>query len=101
MPRLPKDKPAPPQLSPRLAGITRDHPGVISRVRRITDGWEGDDPRWDDLQALLDFHGQDVRTNEAARIRKYAEDPRVKSHLLEGEGTGLRMAADLLHLGKD
>lgn len=68
------------------------------RIDRITAGWADTDPRWHDLKALLRDHAQDVRTHEAARIRRHADDPKVKPHLLEGEWTGLRMAADLLHL---
>lgn len=101
MPHLPRDEPAPPQPSPRLTEITRYYPDQVDRLRRITAGWSETDTRWDDLLTTLDSHGQDVRTNEAARIRKYADDPRVKPHLLDGEWTGLRMAADLLNLGKD
>jgi hypothetical protein len=103
MPRLPREQSArsAPQPSPLLDQLTQDHPGVVARLRRITAGWAADDPRWNDLHAVMDFHSQDVRKNEAARIRKHADDPRVKPHLLEGEWTGLRMAANLLHHEKD
>lgn len=100
MPRLPRNPPTPPE-SPRLTELTRDYPDQIARLRRITEGWADTDTRWDDLLATMDFHVRDIRRTEAARIRKHADDPRVKPHLLDGEWTGLRMAADLLDLGKD
>jgi hypothetical protein len=103
MPRLPREQPArsAPQPSPRLAELTYYYPEQVDRLRRITAGWADTDTRWDDLMATMNFHGHDVRKNEAARIRRHADNPNVKPHLLEGEWTGLRMAADLLHLEKD
>lgn len=32
----------------------------------------------------------------AEKVRKHADDPRVKPHLLEGEWTGLRMGANVI-----
>lgn len=71
------------------------------RITRITAGWNQQDPRWNDLRDLLSAHAADTRKYQANLIRKHADDPKVKPHLLDGEWTGLRMAADLVHREKD
>jgi hypothetical protein len=101
MPRLPRKNPDP-FASPdgqRLAEFTQKAPDQVARLSRITAGWPEDDPRWDDLVAAFDYHSREVREYQAGRIRKHADE--VKRFLLDGEWTGLRMAADLLHLRKD
>jgi hypothetical protein len=45
---------------------------------------------------LATYRG-DLRAEHAEEIRNNADSPRVKPHLLEGEWTGMRMAADHLH----
>lgn len=37
-----------------------------------------------------------VRAEDADRIRRWTEDPRVKPHLLPGEAVGARRAADVV-----
>jgi hypothetical protein len=98
MPRLPRpddSDPSPARLGLSPARVQSD------RIARISAGWAFDDPRWNDLKDLLAEHAGDIRKYEADRIRKHADDPKVKPNLLEGEWTGLRMAANLLHLEKD
>jgi hypothetical protein len=99
MPRLPR--PEPHDSGQRLKLLTERAPEQVARLRRITAGWHPDDTRWDDLLAALDYHERSVRKEQADRIRLHADDPKVKPHLLEGEWTGLRMAANLLHPEKD
>jgi hypothetical protein len=98
MPRLPRH-PRPERETPAL-GLT-DARIQYDLMARITADWPPNDPRYDALKALLANHASDVRKYEADHIRRYADDPNVKPHLLDGEWTGLRMAANLLHLEKD
>lgn len=45
-----------------------------------------------DAEQLADAFAHEL----AEKIRKHADDPRVKPHLLDGEWTGLRMGADVI-----
>lgn len=48
------------------------------------------------VQNGLATYRSDLRAEHAEEIRQNAESPRVKPYLLEGEWTGMRMAADHL-----
>lgn len=48
------------------------------------------------IQNGLATYRSDLRAEHAEEIRKNADDPKVKPHLLEGEWTGMRMAANHL-----
>jgi hypothetical protein len=81
-----------------LTALALNYPEQVDRLRRITAGWHPDDPRWNDLVAVMDFHKRDVLKREAEHLRQHADE--IKRFLEPGEWTGIRMAANVLHLDK-
>jgi hypothetical protein len=61
----------------------------------------GGDPALFAATHLVDNLIKAVRESNANEIRAHADNPNVKKHLLDGEWTGMRMGANLLHLDRE